>query len=170
MLPRQVLHQRHSAPPRWRGAAVVTPLGACCATRSGRACRSRLRSGRHRPKPGTKDRRGSRTCIPARLRWSSSTPRRCRGRPPGNGSRGRSRCCPCRWELVVKFKQKVPNAFRVGSLRLRSGRLEGRQTTALRAQRTCRTNQFQESLVSARRRARRSARPWQQRRPRRELG
>ena len=80
-----------SAAPRHngRGAWVaVRPLAACCVTRSGRACRPRLRSGGHRPAPGTKDRRGSRTCIPARLRWSCSTPRRCRGRRPGGGSRG----------------------------------------------------------------------------------
>lgn len=48
--------------------AAVRPPGACCATRSGRACRPRLRSGGRRPWPGTKDRRGSRRCTPARLR------------------------------------------------------------------------------------------------------
>ena len=40
---------------RW---AAVRPPWACCATRSGRACRPRSRSGGHRPSPGTKDRRG----------------------------------------------------------------------------------------------------------------
>ena len=41
--------------------AAVRPPGACCATRSAYACRLPPRSAGHRPWPGTKDRRESRT-------------------------------------------------------------------------------------------------------------
>lgn len=59
----------------------------------------------HRPSPGTKNRRGIRTRRAVPLRWSSSTPCRCRGRPPEGGNRGRSRCRPCRWESQERLIQ-----------------------------------------------------------------
>ena len=51
-----------------RGTAAVTPPGACCATRSGRACRPSRRSGWSRPwperkgHPGSPPRRATRPC------------------------------------------------------------------------------------------------------------